>query len=59
MPLVSDCQAIHESPLIIIENQFLQVVQMGGDSNDNQRQGDHSLWTEPMLDNTIKKDRIA
>ena len=33
MPLVSDRQAIHESPQISTDNQFLQIVQTGGDSN--------------------------
>ena len=31
MPLVSDCQAIQESPQIKIDNQFLQIVQTGRD----------------------------
>ena len=29
VPLVSDCEAVHESPRIDIDNQLLQIVRMG------------------------------
>ena len=34
VPLVSDRQAMHESPHISIDNQFLQIIQTGEDPND-------------------------
>ena len=46
MPLVLVRQAINKSPCFNIDNQFLQIVQMGGDSNHKTMECDHGLWPE-------------
>ena len=55
MLLVLDRQAIHESPQIDIDNQFLQIVRMGETQTTNQRQCSHGRWPEVNVGQQYQK----